>query len=448
MADPNVIQAEKPKSIQLRSERQRIPFRGPIDSDGINKLHEQMLDDLSALANQGNATAAALLSYAHTLQRETDQARLTGISLKRQSAFQKKIDALQGKRVGLWVDLHDATEISFLEDASIAKRATVNTQFGQATVPMNAVESKTYSVALLGSSGVTSLNVIGTATGSFDKGDGVQNYEGGNETPTIEQTALKNAANGNNLEYWRRRVIFDLESDVSEVEVEVTFQLPDQSNIHANVIYLHAFPLGSVDVTGVWVAPDLSDSFSLIPGFSEVDGAGKQRWFIPAQEVAQVRVRLRQRAWTEENGRKVFEYGLQEIGVQLVEWDKSFDAEASQLADNHTFVARIPAEDGMRLSRLHGFYSTPNFLLEAFGSRHLHFVVSKDIEGTDVVWNSDESPPPQSQDSALELGSVEELFVIVTLNWCTTVGVGSPFQAGCPPWVEGFGVDVTMIEAE
>lgn len=446
MSDPNVIQATKPQAIQLRSERFRIPFRGPIESGPFNQFHEQLLSDLLELANQGNTTAAALLSYAHTLQRETDHARAQVAALKTERGFQQKVTALQGRRVGLWADLHDATEVSFLEESSISKRAAVHTQFGQATIPMNAVEAKTYSVSLLGSSGITSLNVVAIATGAFDKGDGVQNYEGGDEIPTVEQTALKNATNGNNLEYWRRRVIFDLESDVDEVEVEVTFQLPDQSNIAANVIYLHPFPLGTVDITGLWVASDLSDSFTAVPGFVEKDGADKSRWFFPAQDVAQVKVRMKQRSWTEENGRKVFEYGLQEMGVQLVEWDKSFDDQSSILTDNHTFVRRFTPPKGMVLSKLFGFYSEPNYLLEAFGSRHLHFVVAKDAAGTDVVWNSDETPPPQDFDTELDLGSVDELFVIVTLNWCDTVGVGSPFQAGCPPFVEGFGLDVTMIE--
>jgi len=446
MSDPNVIQATKPQAVQLRSERFRIPYRGPIESDPLNRLHEQILNDLQTLAGQGNSTAAALLSYAHTLQRETDHARLKVTALQSEADFEKKIAALQGKRVGFWADMHDGSEISFLEDAPASRRAAVHTQFGQATIPMNAIEAKTYSVALLGSSGITSLKVVATASGSFDKGDGVQNYEGGTETPTIEQTDLQNAANGNNMEYWRRRVIFDLESDVSEVEVEVTFQLPDQSNIAANVLYIHPFPLGTVDIVGLWVAPDLSDSFVSVPGFSETDAADKSRWFFPAQDVAQVKVRLRQRSWTEENGRKVFEYGMQEIGVQLVEWDQTFDSQSSLLTDNHTFVRRFVPPAGLVFNKLYGFYSTPNYLLEAFGSRHLHFVLAKDAEGTDVVWDSDQTAPPQDLDTPLDLGSVDELFVIVTLNWCDTVGVGSPFQAGCPPFVNGFGIEATLVQ--
>lgn len=447
MTEPNIIQATKPAAIQLRTEKMVIPHRGQISSMQLNRFHDQVLSDLMELANQGNIVAKAVLNYAHVLQRETDQTRQLAISMREQLSFNRKVTAKQGRRVGLWVDLHDASMISFLEGSSPSRRAQVSTQFGQATIPMNAVESKAYSVTILGTSGITSMNVIASCTGIFDAGDGVQNYEGGLETPTIEQTDLKNAANGSNIEYWRRRVIFDLESDVAEVECEVTFQMPDQSSIQANVLYLHPFPLGTVDITGLWICPDLGQSFVQVPKFEVKEGAGKTRWFFPTQNVAKVKIRMKQRNWTEENGRKVFEYGLQELGVQLVEWDKTYDAAAGQISDNHAFVTKIEAEPGMRLSKLYGFYATPNYLLEPVGNRHLHFTIAKDAAGSDIIWNSDQSPSPQSLSAPIELGAVTEVYVITVMNWCVNVSSGSPFQAGCPPFIEGFGIDVTMVES-
>lgn len=447
MADSNVIQAVKPYPVITRTEKLVIPRRGQINSGDLNKFFDQALDDLVTLAKQGNVVAAAVLNYAHIMQRETDYTRQLALSLREQLSFERKIMGKQGRRVGIWADLHDGSEVSFIEASEVSKRAQISTQFGQATIPMNAIESKTYSVSLLGTTGITSMNVIGTATGIFDSGDGLENHEGGDQTPTVEETDLKNAANGSNIEYWRRRVIFDLDSDVAEVECEVTFQLPDQSNIAANVLSLHPFPLGTVDITGLWVSPDLGDSFVAVPKFEEKLGAGKSRWFFPSQNVAKVKIRMRQRNWTEENGRKVFEYGLQELGVQLVEWDKTYDANASQLTDNHTFVRRIVPEPGMLLNKLYGFYSTPNYLLEPAGNRHVHFTLARDRNGSSVIWNSDQSPSPQSMSSPIELGLLDEVFVIVTMNWCVDVDSGSPFQASCPPFVEGFGIDVTLSES-
>jgi hypothetical protein len=445
MPDPNAIQAVKPYAVSLQVERFHVPYRGPLDSDRMNAFHEQVHSDLVALANQGNANAKGILNYAHTLQRETDGARLTSLALEKQLSFFHKVTALQGRRVGLWFDLHDGKDVSFLEDSDVSKRASVSTQYGEATVPMNAAESKTYRVAIVGSGNVSALQAVISATGDFDKGegDGPLAYEADG---TVEETPLANCVNGSNLEYWRRRVIFPLESDQSEVEVELTVQLPDQSSIKANVLSLHPYPLGTVDVTGLWIASDLSDSFALVPGFDAEDGIGKRRWFIPPQDVSQVKVRLRQRSWHEENGKKVFEYGLQELGIHLVEWDKTFDAEASQLADNHTFVRRILPVSGMVFAKLYGFHSDPVYTLEPANNRHLHFILARDPDGTDVVWNSDLTAAPQTLATAIDLGQVEELYLITTLNWVATASVGSPFLADCPPFLRGFGLDVTMVE--
>jgi hypothetical protein len=446
MPDPNVIQAKKPYAISLQTQRFHIPFRAPIDSGKMNEFHEQVHSDLISLATQGNVNARGILNYAHTLQRETDSSRQMALGLRKQLEFLQRIHSLQGRRVGLWYDLHDGSGISFVEGSTVSKRAAVSTQYGQATVPMNAAQAKTYAISIVGSGEVSALQAIVTTTGDFDKGlgDGVTAYEG---SGTIEETPTENVANGNNLEYWRRRVIFPLEDDTSEVECEITLTLPDQSSIQANVIYVHPYPLGNVDIVGLWVSPDLSDSFAMVPGFEETDGAGKKRWFFPTRDVAKVKVRLRQRNWHEENGKKVFEYGLQELGIQLVEWDRTYDAAASQLGDNHTFVTKLLPPSGMLFTRLYGFYSDPMFTLEAANNRHLHFVLAKDAEGTEVVWHSDLNPTPQSLGTPVDLGNVEELYLITVLNWAESVSVGSPFLAGCTPFVNGFGIDVTMTEA-
>lgn len=446
MPDPNAIQAKKPYALSLQTERFHIPYRAPLDSDRMNMFTEQVHADLVALANQGNVNARGILHYVHTMQLETDTARQTGLALRTQLDFLMKVHALQSRRVGLWYDLHDGSGISFLEGSDVSKRAAVSTQYGQATVPMNGAQSKTYAVSIVGSGDVTSLQSVIAVTGDFDKGegDGVVAYEGDG---TVEQTPVENVANGNNLEYWRRRVIFPLEDDTSEVECEITLQLPDQSSIKANVIYLHPYPLGEVDITGLWYSPDLAGSFSLVPGFEEKDGASKSRWFFPTTDVAVVKVRLRCRNWREENGKKVFEYGLQELGVQLVEWDKTFDAAASQLKDNHSFVRKILPVKGMLFAKFYGFYSDPLFTKEPANNRHLHFVVATDPDGDNVVWNSDVMTAPQALTTPIDLGNVEALYVITTLNWAATVSGGSPFLAGCPPFLHGFGVDVTMVES-
>ncbi len=443
--ESNLIESGNTDRVQVRTERVVIPYRGFIESETVDSFIESVVSDLVSHSSALNGHASAIRQAFHTLQLENMEAKAKVAAIEKQLEMDRRVRARRGERMGKWYDFHDAAGVSWLEDAPASRRAAISTQYGQITVPLNAVESRTYALRLLSGGVVTPSTVKVTTSGVFDKleGDGSVDYE---YSGTIEETDPRNAVNGNNDQYWRRRIIFDLDSDVSEVETEITVQIPDSANLYANVVYAHPFPVGGVDVTGVWTSPDLTDSFTAISGFTEVRGARKRRWFIPQQKIAKLKVRLRQRNWFEENGKKVFELGLQELGVQLVEWDKTY-AEGATLADNHTIVTRIDADPGLVFWRLYGFYSEPNFLLEPAGSRHVHFIVSTDPEGSNRVWDSDASAAPQSLSSPIEIGSVGTLYVLTTLNWAATVANGSPFAAGTTPYLNGFGLDFTALDA-
>lgn len=442
MAEPHQIQSNPPEALQTTVERMVIPLRGPLDSEQMNRFTEQVVNDLLNLAQQGNVTAQQLVHGLHVRERETDTSRQRALALEAQLAFDRRIRGMQGYRIAHWKDLHDGADVSWVPDSTVAKRASVSTQYGQATVPLNAIESRIYSLRLLAGGTVVPNSLVAAASGSFDKsdGNGVTDYEYGG---TVEQTDPELAANGNNQEYWRRRVIFPLESDVSEVECELTLTVPQGANLHANVLTAHPYPLGNVDITGLWMAPDLSGAFVPVSSFTALTNARKTRWFFTSQKAAQVKVRLKQRNWFEENGRKVFEYGLQELGVYLAEWDKTYDGTATQLTDNHAFVTRFDTEPGFVFNKLHGFYSDPDWTLEPSDNRHLHFTLAKDAAGADILWQSDVNGAPQSLQTPLDLGGVSTVYLITTLNWVETAGVGSPFPVNTTPFVRGFGIDCT-----
>lgn len=446
MADANRIQSVEPDQLRPRTKRVVIPRRAHIESDKLNDFIESVTSDLGQMSALGQSALQTARQGNHVVSLDQWHAAQARYALDEQISFDRRMRALRGERVSHWYDLHDGSGVFFLEGAALSKRAMVSTLYGQATVPMNGIESRTYAIRLISGGVVTSSATQVSTTGVFDKleGDGVVDYEQGG---TVEETDPKNCTNGNNQSIWRRRVVFDLESDVSEVECEITIRVPDSANIYSNLVYLHPFPLRNVDVTGVWVASDLSGSFAplLDSGPPRVNSAGRLRWFVPQQKVAEMKIRLRQRTWYEENGKKVFEYGLQEAGLQLVDWDKDYDSDAASLTDNHAFVVQIDAEEGFRFRGLHGFYSGPDFTKEPIGQRHLHFVVATDPEGTNRLWSSDSAPPPQNT-AMIYCGDVSVLYIITTLNWASTVAVGSPFPAGTTPYLNGFGLDVTYVQ--
>lgn len=445
MSDANLIQSLPPQAVMTQIERFNVPYRGKLESSGINKFAEQVISDVRTLADQGNVNAQAIVNAFHVIKHETDIARQFALEARAHLSMQRRIAALMGHRLPHWIDLHDGSDISFVEDAPASLRAAVSTQFGQATVPMNAIESKLYSTRILAEGTVVPNTLIVSTTGIFDKqdGNGLTNYE---YDGTIEETDPRNMCNGNNQDYWRRRAIFPLDSDISEVECEATITVPESANLYANMVAAHPYPLGNIDITGIWISPDLSGSFTALPSFAEKRGATQSRWFLPDQKVAQIKVRIRQRNWHEENGRKIFEYGFQELGLFLVEWDQTYDSNAATLADNHAFVARIEAEPGFKFYQMYGFYSMPDWTLEPSDNRHLHFVVAKDADGAIPVWDSDQNVAPQSG-SPINLGGVSELYIITTLNWVATAGVGSPFEVYTTPWVEGMGIDCSYVRS-
>lgn len=446
MTEPNAIQSAAPSQVGIRTQRHVIPYGGRLDSVLENNFKETVLSDLITLAQQGNTNAQALLNAWNTLQREKEMATQGVLALRRQVSLDRRIKALQGHRLGHSVDLHDGSKISFLEGADQSKRASVSTLYGQATLPMNGIESRLYSLRLLSEGTVVPTTLEVATTGIFDKqeGDGATDYEYGG---TVEELEPKNAANGDNLEYWRRRVVFDLDSDVSEVECEVTITVPPAGNLYANLLYVHPYPLGNVDIVGAWISPDMSGAFAEVSSFEEAPGAGRTRWFFPSQKVAQIKLRLRQRNWHEENGRKVFEYGAQEIGLQLVEWDQNWDSDAESPSENHSFVVKIDADTGFRFHRLYGVYTTPDWTLEPADNRHIHIKIASDPEGANVLWSSDSDGAPQDAANPTNLGATTSLYAIITLNWVEIAGSGSPFQAGTPPWISTIDLDVTYVRS-
>lgn len=445
MSDPNVIQAAEPDKIQVSTRRVVIPKGGQISSDKLDDFVEQVVNDLITLQDQGNGNASAIKQYFGTLMLETANSRKLAYALEQDRKFERRAKAVEGSIISRWYDYHDASGVQFIEGSEQAKRAAVSTEYGHATLPMNAVESRTYALRLISQGTVTSASLSCVTSGVFDKleGDGPTDYE---FAGTVEETDPKNCANGNNAKYWRRRVIFDLESDVTEVEAEITIRVPDSANLYANVVYVHPFPMGSVDIVGVWASPDLTDAYVPIDTFTEVNGAMKKRWFIPSQKIGKLKVRIRQRNWFEENGKKVFEYGLQEAGIQLVEWDKTFDDTPSQLTDNHTFVTKLDADTGFGFWKLYGFYADPDFSLEPSGERHVHFVLARDADGTDVIWDSDATALPQLLQAPIDMGITGSVYLVTTLNWVADASPDSPFPAGTPPFLNGFGLRYKAAE--
>lgn len=430
-------------SVHLTTERMRIPQNGRISSSDINKFVDSTIADLQNTVNQVNVNESSTLDVLNTAIREISNLKKRVAQLEDQESFDRAIRAAQNLRIKAFKSMTDLTGITF-PGSDQATKPRINTLFDQATVPINAIENKFYTNSIISGSIVPiSQSIQIDVTSVMDTVD----YEAG--YVKLFEGNPENAFNGDNQSYWQRKVEFDLDSDVEEVQVELTVRVPDQANTEANALYIRPYPVSQVDIFDLGISADLSSPFSK-PGNSyprldtafPLDNARDTRFFFSTQSVQRIRIRLRQRNWYEENGRKVFSYGLQELGLQLSEFDKTYSATAA-LGDNHTFITKFTCPTGKSFKGLHLFETTPDYTRDIDSMR---FKIATDTGGTEVRWDSYINSSPQSLVQPIDLGgSSSDLYVITTLNYTETADpTSSNFFAGTTPVLSSIGIQYSV----
>jgi len=445
MSNPSDIELFFTPSI----ERARFPYQGTIHSKVLDGLAEQAGNDLIGLGALHNALVSRVSAQDAAAHRDVKFLAKQVSDLMEELKYQRQVRSENGVRITNWHTFRDTGPISFLSGTPLSRRAMVDGLFGEATVPLNAIQSKFYSTSPRTGRIIPDDDLSIDVTGSFDKqdGDGVVDREYTSQQTRLDEGTPSYAFNGTNLDRWVRRIEFDLDSDVDSVETQITVRVPPSQNPESNVLTINPHPVGCIDILGLFTAPDLSDSFTQVSSFSSVESTWARRWFFPAAQVQQIRIWLRQRNWVEENGKKVFYIGAEEIGLFLADWDKTYEA-AGELTDNHSVVTRVDAPSGYRFATLHNFRTDPFFTLEDDGSRHLHFQIATDEAFTNVVWDSDSDALPQTLSQGLALGGTSGvLYVLSTLNWVqSSGGVSSPFEVNTPPYLRGFGLETSVVE--
>lgn len=424
-------------AVHLTTERMRVAKNGRLNSADINKFVDSTITDLQNMTNQVNMNEVSTENALNTVLREMANLKQRVIQLENAESYDRDIRAAQNLRIKDFKAMTDLKDISFL-GTNDATKPRVNTLFGQATLPINAIENKFYTNSIISGSIVPisqALNIdVTSVIGGVD-------YEAG-YTKLVEGNP-KNAFNGDNQSYWQRKVEFDLNSDVEEVMVDLVVQVPDQANTEANIIYVRPYPVSQVDIVNLGHSGSLSGAFTYISDAVK-DNAKDSRYFISTQSVQRLHIRLRQRNWYEENGKKVFSYGLQELGLQLVEFDKTYSATAG-LAENHTFVAKFTCPEGYRFKGLHMFNTGPDYVAN---KDNMHFKVALNSDGTDVKWNSDINTPPENLVQPIDLGgSATDIYVITTLNYITDTDPIGAFFANTTPVLESIGLQYSVVSA-
>ncbi|MCB1712907.1 MAG: hypothetical protein KDH96_10630, partial [Candidatus Riesia sp.] len=327
--------SDERRIINTSAVRRPARYRGGLISADYNDSQEEIVNDIKELGNTVNSLSSRLTRSILILNNEAAHLRRQVNALREQQDYTERAAARFNTVAHRFIDFSNTEGISFPNGLDDTSSAMLAAEYGEITLPANSIENKFYSTSLSTGKIVTPTISV-RVSGTFDKGEGagLVNYEKGGK---VYEGKPEYAFNGVNDLYWVRKVEFPIDSRVDEVECELTVTVPEGSSSNSNLIEVIPFPNGAVDIIELSTASDLGNNFIRVSSFEPTDNLVARRYHFPATVVDQIKIRMRQRNWVEENGKKVFYYGLQELALKLVDYDKQYTAGAS-FGTNNSFI--------------------------------------------------------------------------------------------------------------
>lgn len=397
-------------TVQISFVPKPVGARGPAPSDQFNDMLASLLYDLTNVGTQGNVNELGILNVSKLLFQEFMNSRNLAEEYAESVRIQSKLKAILGETIYNFISFRSMRGpewyISF-DNIPAARQARVEPIYGQVLLPYNDVVQRMFSLNPETGEPIIPSTLNYTVSGEDNGG-------------VVEEGTVKKAFNGSNRDYWIRKVSFPESSDVSSVAVTLTVTLPDTYVDRSNMLTLHAFPMGQLEVEELKYSTDSSDPSIDIPGFTPLRGASFARWHFADLAITRIKITLRQRNFIEENGQKVFYLGAQEIGLQLVDFDKTVGE--IQPSNNNGVVAVLEAPEGYKFDLLTRLFSAPEYstILSDAG---IMIKIYSDSALTNLVWSSYDDP--RLEDSPVDVSGlgVSKLYMLVNLSFITGTGV-------------------------
>lgn len=389
-----------------------VQKHGQIKSLDINSMQDSLEYDISYLYSRSSYLESRIVSaeLSRDLTMMADRAIVE--HLLKQEEENRLFRAYHGQVVNETKTFRTSRNIFFEHPTSWSisedNRLRVDTSLGQVTLPYDSIVSRFYSVVPDTRSAIQVSDVEAELIPIKEP------------TPLkIVNTDLNSAFNGVNDEFWKREVWFPLHSDVEEVIVDVDVTVPVAIATKSNVIQIRPYPEGTVDIVHILYETSDSDPVFDLTDHAVTSWSGHD---IPAYEssgirghfkplgIQRLKVRLRQRNFVERNGFKVFVYGLQELGLFLVDFDSDdTNVSASSPINDKAMVVKFVSPKGYNFGRITSIVSNPSV------GDDLVMAVYSDFALTNKLWDSN-SPLPQSL-SPIVTGNTNSIYVAVGMGY-------------------------------
>jgi len=435
------------KIIQPTIKRAPARLRGPLSSTEYNDFQDAVFHDIMSMSESVNTLYNKLQHTIRNIESDNQYLKRRVSSLEETDNYREFVIGKAGGIVDRYIDFHDTSGIIFSSSISDSKRAVFASEFGEIFLPANGVDNRFYNISLRNGQIVVPDDFSVTVTNTFDKvdGNGIKNYEYGGE---VSEGIPENAFNGLNESIWVRTVTFPIDSPIEEVECQVTAVVPAGVSAQANLLEVVPFPEGSVDIIQLATASDVSTSFTTLDNFAAINNAVATRYHFSPRDVEQIKIRLRSRNWREIDGKKVFIYGMQELGLKLVDYDKTLSADQS-FGQAITAIVKIDAPTGFGFANLYRIDPNPNFFLEDASNRHVRLRLSTTPDFTRVLWDSSANQLPQQLGvgGVISMNGASSIYAIYTLQYIkSSGGYQSPFPVGTTPTAKGLGLAFTVTQ--
>jgi hypothetical protein len=241
---------------------QRTPARarGPLSSEEYNDFQDRVYSDILNISESLNSLYNTYFRIVRSFETDNISTKRRLDALENSLLYKEFVNGKMQIKVDRYIDFHDASNVIYPDNLSADKRAELKSQFGEIYLPANGIENKFFNFSLRNNQVVPPADLTVEVTSQFDKvdGNGIQDFEYGGD---VDAGTPTNAFNGINESQWLRSITFPLESNVEQVEVQLTAIVPAGISSQANLIEIVPFPEGIVDITDIATASDLSSSF-------------------------------------------------------------------------------------------------------------------------------------------------------------------------------------------
>jgi hypothetical protein len=382
--------------------------RGPADSDKFNDMLAEIHHDLTNVVDQVNRNESSARNISKLLFQEFMNARNLSARYKEDVENQQLLDAKLSNDIYTLMGFRTMAGPNYYVDFTnipVARRARVEAQYGTVILPYNYIVNRMYAIDPETGDPLIPGDLRYTLTWDAD---------GATE---LDDGTVKNAFNGNNRDYWIAKASFPLDSDVDNVGVTLNVTMPDTLVSDTNMINIHPFPLGQLEIEELLYSTTTADpSTDLLTG--TVRSAGFERWHFSDLSITKLQIGLRQRHFIEEDGKKVFYIGAQEIASQLVDFDKT--SGEAQPSDNNGLILVVDAPSGYKFNILKRLYSVPGY--ESMPSNEIGIRIYTDSGLTSLAWSSYTDPKLEDSNVDISSESVSTIYILVTLAFITGQG--------------------------